>query len=447
MNDATIQHQLQGAAALLTLEQDARLCQSIDELLFVMVNRTTTVLFSEVSFYFPMDFAQPGPLAMVSGVVEPANQSPMVLWLNGFVHDYPLVGKPSLVVLDEIKPEDRQQWQEWMLTAGMMLPLVTPLGRMVGLLLLTRRQAWQSSEMELANRLALCYGHALVALRHPGSPLSLAGIWTKKRWALLGMIVLVGCLLWPVQQSVTAPARVVPEEPRLVSAPMDGVVASIEVLPNTLVQEGQELVTMERTLLANRYAMAVMALRIAKSEALRAEQLSFAREDAKANLPMLQSRVEERRVELLYAKKMLQRSRIRANASGLAVFSSVEEWLGQPVRTGQRIMAIADPAKVAIVMDLSMHDAIALNPGAEFLLFLDTDPLHSRLGRVVHTSYEAQPTPEGVMAFALRGQLTDGAPPPRIGLRGSVRLYGEDTSLFFLLFRRPMSALRQFFGI
>ncbi|MBF0435662.1 MAG: HlyD family efflux transporter periplasmic adaptor subunit [Magnetococcales bacterium] len=447
MNESITQRQLQGAAALLTLEQDARRSQSLDELLFIMVNRTTTVLYSEVSFYFPMISSRPGPLAMVSGVVEPANQSPMVLWLNHFVSHYPLPGKPSLIVRDDIGPEDRKQWQEWMLAAGMMLPLVTPLGRVVGLLLLTRRQEWQSTEMELANRLALCYGHALTTLNPQRFSLSLAQMWTRKLWIVSSICVLIGLLLWPVRQSVTAPARVVPEEPRLVTAPMDGVVASIDVLPNTLVREGQELVTMERTLLANRYAMAVMALRTAKSEALRAEQLSFAREDAKANLPMLQSRVEERRVELLYAKKMLQRSRVRAPGAGLAVFASAEEWLGQPVRTGQRIMAIADPDKVAIVMDLSIHDAIALHPGAEFLLFLDTDPLHSRTGRVLHASYEAQPTPEGVMAFALRGQLTDTAPPPRIGLRGSVRLYGEDTSLFFLLFRRPMSALRQFLGI
>ena len=38
------------------------------------------------------------------------------------------------------------------------------------------------------------------------------------------------------------------------------------------------------------------------------------------------------------------------------------------------------------------------------------------------------------------------APEVRIGWHGTAKIYGEDVPLFFYLFRRPLSAIRQFVG-
>ena len=63
------------------------------------------------------------------------------------------------------------------------------------------------------------------------------------------------------------------------------------------------------------------------------------------------------------------------------------------------------------------------------------------------SSYEAEPTPDGTLAFTLRAQFEGGEEVPRIGLRGTAKVYGERSSLFMFLFRRPLSALRQGLGL
>ncbi|MEO5329989.1 MAG: efflux RND transporter periplasmic adaptor subunit [Magnetococcus sp. THC-1_WYH] len=448
MNQTAHQRMLAGAGALLLLEEETRRSQTHEELAFLMVNRTASALAADTLFFFPVELGKLGKLRAVSGVSAPESHAPMVIWLNGLMHRQPVPSQPEIVTGRWVG-EEGDSWQRWMPPEGMLSPLTTPCGGVVGVLLLVRRHPWHQEELELARRLGLCYGHAWEYLRLKATPgrggQRNRGSLRSLLW--VGGVLVVVLLAWPVRQSVMASAKVIAEKPRLVTATMDGVVARIAVEPNSMVHAGQMLLTMEETMVANRLAVAEDALRVAETELLRAEQLAFSHADVKANLPMLRSRIQERTVERHYAQEMLERSRVLAPGDGLALFGSAEEWVGQPVRVGQRIMVVADPDKVAIAMDLSIHDAVTMKTGGAFLLFLDSDPLHPRAGQVVHVSYEANVTPEGVVAFAVRGHLTDGRPPPRIGLRGKVRLFGEDTSLFFLLFRRPLSALRQFVGM
>lgn len=451
MNETTVhQRMLAGAGALLLLEEETRRCQTHEELVFLMVNRTASALAADTLFFFPVEQGKLGKLSAVSGVSAPETHAPMVLWLNGFMHHQPVPMQPE-ILNGRLVGEDGNHWQQWMPPEGMLCPLTTPCERVVGVLLLVRHPVWQKEELDLARRLGLCYGHAREYLQLKAAPgrgmIGKPGMVSSRRLLMLGGVLVAIFLAWPVRQSVMAPAKVVAEEPRLVTASMDGVVARIEVEPNSKVHIGQTLLTMEQTMLANRLAVAQDALRVAQTELLRAEQLAFSHADIKANLPMLRSRIQERIVEQHYAQEILERSRVLSPGDGLALFGSVEDWIGQPVRVGQRIMVVADPDKVAVVMDLSIHDAVTLEKGGAFLLFLDSDPLHPRSGQVVYSSYEANVTPEGVVAFAIRGKLIDGDPPPRIGLRGNARLFGERTSMFFLLFRRPLSALRQFVGM
>ncbi len=72
------------------------------------------------------------------------------------------------------------------------------------------------------------------------------GNWLFRRKGKLGFLVLalLAGLAWmPMRQSVLAPAEVIPKQPVLVRAPIDGVIDRFEVLPNQLVTEGQVLLT------------------------------------------------------------------------------------------------------------------------------------------------------------------------------------------------------------
>ena len=49
-------------------------------------------------------------------------------------------------------------------------------------------------------------------------------------------------------------------------------------------------------------------------------------------------------------------------------------------------------------------------------------------------------------AIVSRRRLSDAAHPPRIGLKGTAKVFGERVSLFYYLLRRPLAAARQFVG-
>ena len=54
--------------------------------------------------------------------------------------------------------------------------------------------------------------------------------------------------------------------------------------------------------------------------------------------------------------------------------------------------------------------------------------------------------PDGTLAYVVRAALVPGHNFPRIGLRGTAKIYGERVTLFYYLARRPLAAARQFLG-
>src|SRR5690606_22533908 len=139
------------------------------------------------------------------------------------------------------------------------------------------------------------------------------------------------------------------------------------------------------------------------------------------------------------------RSEVRAERAGIAVFADAERLTGKPVQTGERLMQIADPTQAELRIELSVGDAIALQPGAEIALFLDSDPLNRRDARLQRSAYEAQTTAAGQLAYRLDAGFV--AAPPRIGLRGTAKLFGDRAPLAYYLMRRPLAAARQSLGL
>jgi hypothetical protein len=77
-------------------------------------------------------------------------------------------------------------------------------------------------------------------------------------------------------------------------------------------------------------------------------------------------------------------------------------------------------------------------------LFLDSDPLNRHAARLERAAYEAQGTAAGQLAYRLDAAFLDA--PPRIGLRGTAKLFGDRAPLAYYLLRRPLAALRQSLG-
>ena len=201
------------------------------------------------------------------------------------------------------------------------------------------------------------------------------------------------------------------------------------------------------TELRNQFEIADKALAVAMAEFRQVSQGAFQDSASNSRVALLKSQVELRQTEREYASELLQQVEMKAPESGLLIYSDESDWAGTPVRVGERIMQIADPSRVELRIDLPVNDAIVLFPGAEITIFLDYDPLNSIEAILTHASYEAELTPENILAYRINADFVNTDDIPRIGLQGTAKIYGERITLFFYLFRRPIATLRQYIGL
>ncbi|WP_150051421.1 MULTISPECIES: efflux RND transporter periplasmic adaptor subunit [Methylomonas] len=437
------QRQLQGLALLLQLQRKARSAQDAAELAFIMVNETRSLLdYRQAALWI----ADARAVKAVSGVAQLEANAPYIVWLNGVAQTCDsgrFSGAAQAVGAQDLPERLRQDWPQWLPPFGLWLPLRYQ-GRAWGGLLLAREQPWQEADSVLLAELADAYAHAWQALHRtrPGWLKSISA-GSLKYW-LVGLTAL---MLLPVRQSVLAPAEVIAAEPVVVRAPLEGVVDSFSVLPNQNVSGGQLLLSLTNTDIANRLEIARKAWAVAEAEYRKSAQQAMFDPDSKAELAVLKSRIDQHAAEVAYMQDQMERSQIKAPRDGIAIFSDVHDWIGRPVALGERILMLADPAKAELEMRLPVADYIEFADGAQAVMFLNVDPQHPLDAEVYSVSYQAEAGADQTLAYRVKARLRAQDQVPRIGLKGTAKLYGPRVSLFYYLFRRPLAAARQWLGL
>jgi multidrug efflux pump subunit AcrA (membrane-fusion protein) len=260
------------------------------------------------------------------------------------------------------------------------------------------------------------------------------------------VVALAVVLSLPVTLSALAPAEVVPFKPAIVRAPLDGVVDHFLVEPNATVAAGQPLLDLDSRAIQNKLDVAGKELAVAEAEYRQAAQEAVFDDKSRAKLAVLKGRMDQRRADVAYAQSLLDRIHVTASRAGLALFEDPNDWIGRPVTIGEKLLEIADPAQAELEIWLPAADAITLKPGAAVELFLNVSPGAPLKAKLRQASYEATLSPSNLLGYRLKATLDDPAEAPRIGLRGTAKLYGERVSLFYYLARRPLAATRQFLG-
>ncbi|MES2821616.1 MAG: HlyD family efflux transporter periplasmic adaptor subunit [Pseudomonadota bacterium] len=426
-------------AQFLTLERQARAAKDADSLAYSLVND------GQALFGFRHAALLIGNrVRALTGVslVEP--HAPFVAFVEracAQLLKQQRLAAPAVIDLQQLDDQAQADGQALSAVQVFWLPLCDRAGVPFGGLWLARARPWSEAEQALLVALGDGYGHAWLALQ-PRTPWRQR--WPRKR-VLVALAVAALLLLIPVRQSVLAPAEVVPLGGQVVAAPLDGVIAEFLVEPNAQVEPGDLLLRFDATSLKAQADVAERTLAVAEAEQRANAQRAFADAESGARLDLLVARVEQKRAERDYARDLLARSEVRAERAGIAVFADAERWLGKPVRTGERLMVIADPAQGELRIELAVGDAIELQPRAAVALFLDSDPLHRHQARLERAAYEAQLTDAGHLAYRLDARFSEA--PPRIGLRGTAKLYGEPVPLLLYLLRRPLAAVRQAVGL
>ena len=440
----------QALSVLLQLEGMVRAAQTQQELQFFFVNETRRLVpYRQAMFLTPPTSSAKSYQALAASSVPVVDRTvPLMQWTERLIQN---LRKASLgqdichITEAECPAELRTDWKEFTPGYGLWCPLKHPGGQIIGGLWLTQDHPWADHETTVLQRLSEAYAYAWRAVGSSNSRRWRGGLSRTTMWILAAAAL--GALAIPVPMSTLAPAKIVAKDPRIVSAPIDGVIAEILVLPNTVVSEGQVLFKYEDTTFRSEYEVAERSLDVAMAQYRRAAQGSFGDAEQKADVPLLKAEVELRETERNYAHERLAKIEVKAEQAGLLLYSDKSDWIGKPVVVGQRIMELANPQQLEVRIDLSVEDAIVLREGASATLFLNANPFSSVPATISHASYHAEVLPNNTLAYRVTAQLERGSSEFRIGWQGSAKIYGEQVMLFTYLFRRPISAIRPWIGV
>lgn len=312
-------------------------------------------------------------------------------------------------------------------------------------LLFARETAWTDPETTLGEALAETAAHAWLALRPRSKMLSRR---PRARIMATAAALLALALCIPAPLTALAPAEVVGRQPVVVSAPIDGVVASLPVAPNARVNEGDVVMTFVDTRLRNDAEIAERSQAVAAAKLHRMVQSAFGAPKDAHEIAIARAELDLAEAEARRARDLLDRTVVRASRAGVLVYSAPEDWLGKPLSTGERVMDIVDPQSVELRIDLAIADVLALRSGAAVTFYPDGDPLDKHEARIDRIGYRATPVAEGQLVYRNYGAFETGASARlRVGVRGTAKLYGESVPLIFYLVRRPLAAIRQQVGL
>lgn len=447
----TAEAQLERLAKLLLLENRLRDARNEVELGFLAVNDTLELVPATAAMLWRSDASgnfNRGEVFAISASPLPDARSPFAVWAAraSKALNKSHGGKPAAVGDADLPKKIADEREKHVAPEAAWLPL-TFRGRTLGALMLWRDKPWTEAELRVLQQWSGSVAHAWHALRWSGGG---AGILPRLRSRAMAAVcaVFVLALAIPLRLSVLAPAELSSSESIVVRAPLTGVVAALHVDSNAHIGIGQPLLDLDDRELRTQLEVAQQELEIARAEYRQASQAAAYSEDAKERLQVLRITLEKYVAEVNYLTEMLARTHIVADTNAIAIVDNSDEMVGRPVQLGERLLTLVDEARLELELWVPVGDDIRLDPGAEVRFFPNVAPDEVYRGELLSMDYQAQVSPLGTLAYRARASLRvpDGAP-SRIGMRGTGKLYGERVSLFYYLFRRPISFVRRTLGL
>jgi len=433
------------------LGRRARKGETLRELEFIAVNDTRKLSpYRQAAFWL-----RQGGVRTLSGVVKVDAHVPYVQWLNRLASWLDSEGGGTRRITAADVPDDiAADWGQWLPAHAVWVPLSANESPPGGLLF-ARDLDWTDAHVRIVAEWLDVWGFCWTS-HWRSSRSGLLGVllsrghagkhrpwWRSLRLLLVVVLLLVAVM--PVRLSVLAPAELVPTNPAVVRAPLDGVIDAVYVQPNELVNEGQRLISFDPSLLRARMETATQALLTVETEYRQTMQQALSDQRRSFELNALAGRIEERHAELEFLQTQLARTQVLAPIAGVVLFDDAAELIGRPASVGERMMRIAMIEDVEVEAWLAVADAIPIDEGALVRLFLNASPGRPVEASLRFVAYEAVQRPDLTYAYRLRAQLAEETA-HRVGLKGTVKIYGDRVPVAYWVLRRPIGGLRTTFG-
>lgn len=310
-----------------------------------------------------------------------------------------------------------------------------------------RNLKWSEAELKLVGRLAEFFG--AVREKFPSR-------FDWRKWTLadrplsvkLGALTLLIGLLFLVRLpiKIVAACEVAPKNPFPITAPLDGVIEEIAIVPGSGVKTGDVLVRYDRRVVEEELQVVRSQVRVTRSELERANALAFRDDRLLAELAILRLRLEKENIRLRLAEQRASQLEIRSPQDGVVMMDDPSQWRGKPVRVGEKIMTVIDPRETLVQIWVPEDDNVVLDTTAAVRVFLNVSPATTRAAAIRYIADFTAIGPHGIPCFLVESEWLQTQHDVRTGLKGTAILFGENVSLFYWLFRRPWVAVRRFSG-
>lgn len=436
------------------LARRARLAKSDRELAFALVNDTMALTpYRQAALWLHGE-----GVWTLSGVVQVDANVPYTQWLDQVATFFEAQGlqKSFTFTASDLPPQLAAEWQNWWPVHGLWLGSTQ--SKVNGAALFLKEDPWTPTEIQTLNEWLEVWWHAFSGL-YSEHLIQLRGLperikdwfqpidgvqwWRQRRYQV--MLASLVVLLFPVRMTVLAPGELVPANPVVVRAPLDGVIDVFHVQPNQQVVADQVLFSFDELVIQSKIEVASQALATAETDYRQTSQLALVENKSKTQLGLLVGKVEERRAEIEALQEQLTRARVASPKAGVVLMDDPSEWIGRPVATGERILRIASLDDIEVEAWIPLADAIHLKPGDSVTLYLSASPMSPVEASVRYMSHDSVQRPDGNFAYRIRAKL-DQTTQHRVGLKGTAKVHGDWVPLVYWMMRRPIATVRAYLG-
>jgi multidrug efflux pump subunit AcrA (membrane-fusion protein) len=450
--------QLEGLATLLILGDEIRKLPHLREFGFFATNETHRLVSYHTAYLWQFKRSSQTQVIAQSGIPEIDPFCPHSVGLKNQIdklrvspeakkiHQIDLknssgpINMPDTTVFQKEELDDLPQYLLW-------CPFMSKSNQLSGGLILFRETPFSEAEIKMLAWLLSSYQYTWSILIKP----PMIPEWKRlkeKPYLLAGGAVVTGILFFPVRLSVIGVGTVIPKTPTLINAPMQGVIQSFAVKPGDTISSGQLLFSLDKTELQATAEVNERDLLLTQAKLRTAIDEGFNNKESRAEVPILQAQLAIDQSHLNYTRTLLKKADVASPTAGIIIFDNTEDWIGQPVQTGERIMVVADPRQVDLKITVPVQNIIKLEKGArgEFFLYGQLTPLPIYLTTL---GYNAKVTPSKILSYEFIASFGSGkrTTSPQLGAQGTAKLYGHYVPLAYYLLRRPLQAMRYTLGI
>lgn len=446
-----IQSQIEGLATLLILDDEVRKISTIREFGFFVTNETHRLISYHTACFWEMHKMIGVHLVSQSGIAELDVHAPTNQWLKQKIQT--LADTPSSKEVRQYRAEELELgtddlasvWPEALPRFLLWCPLLSKSGVLTGGIVFFNDIEFTDSEIKMLKWLIASYQYTWTVLTKPVTLTT----WTefrKKRYfrpLVIGIIIII---FFPIRITTHGTGTVVPKDPILINSPLQGVIQSFAVTPGERVKNGQLLITFDQTDLKSTLEVDQRNIQLTQAKLRTVINEGFNDKTKRSEVPVLQAQLAIDQAHFDYTNNLLAKTELKSPISGVVIFDSREDWVGQPVHTGERILEVANPDQVKLRITIPIADVIRLELGGkgDFFLF---GKLNSMPVSLTSLGYNAKLLPNKVLAYQYDAEFVNQNDSPQIGAQGSVSLYGNHVPFIYYLIRRPLQALRQLLGI